>query len=214
MAEYYAGNKPILYVDSIYGTPQKRTGHFGVLYRGINYVKCPFDYVLYQMVLNLIKPDLVIEIGTFNGGGALYLADILEKIGEGGIVHTIDLEEKTYDEKIKNNPYIKCYFGGYQSYDLKECEGYSNILVIDDGSHVYEDVRDAFIKFNPLVKAGGYYIIEDGIASGDPALNGGPNRFVAEIFSYSDRFNVNLDICDFFGKGATFNPNGYLVAVK
>lgn len=200
-----------IYLRDIYGDPGKRTGHFGVFYRGINYVKCPFDYVLYQMVLDEIKPDLVIEIGTFNGGGALYIADILEKIGD-GVVHTIDLKEREYDKKVMENPRIKCYFGGYQSYDLSECEGYSNILVIDDGSHVYEDVRDAFIKFNPLVKKGGYYIIEDGIASNLPSLNGGPNKFVGELGSYTDRFRVNVGICDFFGKGATFNPYGYLVA--
>ena len=49
---------------SVYGDPQMRTGHFGVHYREIPCVKCPFDYVLYQMLIMSVKPDLIIEIGT------------------------------------------------------------------------------------------------------------------------------------------------------
>lgn len=55
-------------IEKVYGNPISRTGHFGVKYRDINMVKCPFDYVLLQMVLSHVKPDLVIEIGTHEGG--------------------------------------------------------------------------------------------------------------------------------------------------
>src|SRR5689334_23622750 len=65
-------------------------GHHNVTYRGVKAVRCPFDYVLYQMMINEVKPDLIIEIGTHRGGGSLYLADILATIGD-GIVHTIDI---------------------------------------------------------------------------------------------------------------------------
>src|SRR3989338_1442430 len=70
--------------NTVYG------GHFKVTYRGIRAIRCPFDYVIYQMIIWEIKPDLIIEIGTSNGGGALYMADILDKIGN-GIVHTINI---------------------------------------------------------------------------------------------------------------------------
>ena len=42
-------------VHSIY------VGHHKVSYRGINAIKCPFDYVIYQMILFEVKPDLVID---------------------------------------------------------------------------------------------------------------------------------------------------------
>ncbi|MCR4306656.1 MAG: hypothetical protein NUV42_01675, partial [Candidatus Yonathbacteria bacterium] len=58
-------------------------GHFHVTYRGISAIRCPFDYVMYQMIISELKPDLVIEIGTNHGGGALYIADLMDKIGEG-----------------------------------------------------------------------------------------------------------------------------------
>jgi len=211
MSEFYGGTKPIFNVDAVYGDSSTRSGHFGVTYRGVNYVRCPFDYVIYQMLIDVVRPDLIIEIGTFNGGGALYLADLLEKTGK-GMVHTIDLEEREYDEKVMTHPLIKCYFGGYELYDLGMTKEYDKILVIDDGSHKYEDVKRAFEKFSRLVPEGSYYIIEDGIASGDPALDGGPSRFIREM--QDDRFVIDRGCCDFFGKNATFNPDGYLRAVK
>ena len=53
-------------------------GHHNVTYRGVKYIRCPFDYLIYQMVINEVKPDLIIEVGTNNGGGALYMADIMD----------------------------------------------------------------------------------------------------------------------------------------
>jgi cephalosporin hydroxylase len=111
-------------------------GHHRVTYRGIKMIKNPFDYLLYQMLINEVQPDLIVEIGTNHGGATLYMADMLDIIGKGEI-HTVDITEYPMDEKVLNNKRIKRFLGGYQSYDLKNCEGYEKILVIDDGSHVY-----------------------------------------------------------------------------
>jgi cephalosporin hydroxylase len=201
--------------SSIYGDPSQRTGHFGVQYRGVNYVKCPFDYVTYQMLINEVRPDLIIEIGTAYGGGALYMADILNNLNN-GIVHTIDIVQNSYDELVSNHPRIKTFFDGYQGYDINNTIGFKNILVIDDGSHVYEDVKLAFNKFNKIVSVGSYYIIEDGILDNldiSTNFNGGPNRAVKEILEETSDYKIDRNWCDFFGENTTFNPNGFLKKV-
>ena len=43
-------------------------GHHNTTYRGVKMLKNPFDYLLYQMIINEVKPDLIIEIGTHYGG--------------------------------------------------------------------------------------------------------------------------------------------------
>lgn len=48
-------------------------GHHKVTYKGVPAIKCPFDYVLYQMIITEIKPDLIIEIGTNKGGSSCIL---------------------------------------------------------------------------------------------------------------------------------------------
>jgi cephalosporin hydroxylase len=187
-----------------------RTGHFGVTYRGINFVKCPFDYVMYQMILNEVKPDLVIEIGTHEGGGALYFSDIVSKWG--GQVHTIDIERKEYHPLISQDNNIKTFFDGYQNYDLQNTKWFNRILVIDDGSHHYEDVKNAFNKFSSLIEKGSYYIIEDGVIYFEDknAHGGGPIKAINEITEEDKSFFIDRKWCDFFGVNATFNTNGYL----
>jgi cephalosporin hydroxylase len=200
-------------LDTVYGSPLQRTGHFGISYRGINTVKCPFDYVLYQMIIMEVKPDLIIEIGSFQGGSALYYSDLLQLLNNGGQVHTIDIQDYINSDLVKNNPNIKIFGGGYQNYDLNNANGFNKILVIDDGSHHYQDVVNAFDKFSNLVSKDSYYIIEDGVVTYlgiDGNFGGGPLKAIDEIISQSKDYVIDRKYCDFFGTNATFNPNGYL----
>lgn len=190
-------------------------GHFHVTYRGISAIRCPFDYVMYQMIISEIKPDLVIEIGTNYGGGALYLADLMDAIGH-GTIHTIDIVKKTGD-LVATHPRIKLFTDGWANYDLKEAKDFSKILVIEDASHTYEDTLGALQKFSPIVSVGSYFIVEDGIVSElgrEKGFNGGPLRAIREFLANNNTFIVDRKYCDMFGKNATFNVNGYLKKLK
>jgi len=190
-------------------------GHFNVTYRGISMIRCPFDYVLYQMMLFEVKPDLVIEIGTNNGGTTLYLADIMDMIGHGSI-HSIDIENKT-SPIIENNPRIKLFRNGWEKYDVKEAQNFKKILIIEDASHTYEDSRDALRKFSQLVSIGSYYVVEDGIVNElgrELSFRGGPLKAIREFLAKNNNFIVDRRYCDMFGKNATFNVNGYLKRLK
>jgi cephalosporin hydroxylase len=191
-------------------------GHHKVTYRGIKMIKNPFDYLLYQMIINEVKPDLIIEVGTNHGGTALYMSDMLDLIGKGEI-HTIDVTEYPMDERVINNKRIKRFLGGYQAYDLKNCEGYEKILVIDDGSHLYEHTLQILQKFQDVVTPDSYFIVEDGalIHIGlTKDYGGGPVRAIEEFLQTNDNYIIDRNWCDFFGKNATFNTNGFLKKVK
>jgi cephalosporin hydroxylase len=191
-------------------------GHHKVTYRGIKMIKNPFDYLLYQMIINEVKPDLIIEVGTNHGGTALYMSDMLDLIGKGEI-HTIDVTEYPMDERVINNKRIKRFLGGYQAYDLKNCEGYEKILVIDDGSHLYEHTLEILQKFQDVVTPDSYFIVEDGalIHIGlTKDYGGGPVRAIEEFLQTNDNYIIDRNWCDFFGKNATFNTNGFLKKVK
>lgn len=186
-------------------------GHFNVTYRGISAIKCPFDYVMYQMIISKLKPDLVIEIGTNYGGGTLYLADLMETIGH-GMIHSIDIERKTGD-LILNHPRIKLFTKGWEKYDVNEARGFSKILVIEDASHMYADTLGALRKFSPLVSIDSYLIVEDGIMNElnkERGFYGGPLRAIREFLVENKNFETDRTYCDMFGKNATFNVNGYL----
>jgi FkbM family methyltransferase len=191
-------------------------GHFKVQYKGVPYIKCPMDYTLYQMIVMDIQPDLIIEIGTLNGGGALYLADLLYLLGKGE-VHTINVHNEVYDQKVFNHNKIKFFNDGFENYDLNLTKGFEKILVIDDASHTYEDVLAALNKFNKIVTKDSYFIVEDGVVSFTGVadrFNGGPRKAINEFLQTNSDFVIDRNLCDFFGPNATFNPDGYLKKIK
>ena len=187
-------------------------GHHEITYRGIKAIKCPFDYVMYQMLIFELKPDLIIEIGTNKGGTALYFADLMEIIGHGE-VHTIDILKDYAAPILNSNPRIKQFTDGYQNYDMNLVKKFKNILVIEDGSHTYEDTIGAIIKFAPIVTKGSYLIVEDGIISElgmNKRFNGGPLKAIKEFLDSNSDFEIDRKWCDLFGTNATFNVDGYL----
>jgi len=187
--------------------------HHHITYRGVSMLKCPFDLVSYQMIVSEIKPDLIIEIGTRKGGSALYFADLLRALGQ-GLVHTIDLQQNDLSEAVLSCPNISLYKGGWQNYPVSDAESFEKVLIIDDGSHTYEDVKLAFDKFNKLVSIGSYYIVEDGILDqlniNKKQFNGGPVRALKEITNEYSGFSIEEKWVNFFGQNATFNIMGYL----
>ncbi|GEC73661.1 Cephalosporin hydroxylase [Flavobacterium flevense] len=192
-------------IDSIY------RGHHEVTYKGIKAIRCPFDYVIYQMIINEVKPDLVIEIGTNIGGGALYIADLLDMNGK-GVIHTIDIVDMV-DAKVREHNRIEFFTKGWLDYDLELTKGFNNILVIEDASHFYQDSIGILNKFHNVVSKDSYFIVEDGIINElglEKDYKGGPLKALREFLPNHPEFFVDRKWCDMFGINATFNVNGYL----
>jgi cephalosporin hydroxylase len=162
-------------------------------------------------LIHRVRPDLILEIGTNNGGGALYMADILDNIGWGD-VHTVDVVDMVTSTLVKDHPRIKRFLGGYQEYTLPEEFVGKTVIVIDDGSHIYEDVIACLEKFKDAVSVNSYFIVEDGVIDelGYPGYNGGPLRAIDEFLHNNENFFIDRGYCNFYGYNATFNPNGYL----
>lgn len=190
-------------------------GHHQVSYRGVKAIRCPFDYVIYQMIISEVKPDLIIEIGTRIGGGAYYMADLLDSIGK-GVIHTIDIVDEV-DLKVKEHKRIQFFTDGWANYDLELAKGYDKILVIEDASHMYKDTIGVLNKFHSIVSKDSYLIVEDGIINElglEKKYDGGPLRAIREFLPKHPEFIVDRKWCDMFGKNATFNVNGYLKKVQ
>jgi len=190
-------------------------GHHNASYRGIKAVRCPFDYLMYQMIISEVKPDLIIEVGTRKGGGAYYMADLLENIGN-GIVHTIDIEDDV-DTIVKEHKRIKFFTEGWANYDIEIAKNFDRILIIEDASHMYEDTIGVLNKFHELVSLNSYFVIEDGIINElglEKQYEGGPLRAIREFLPNHPEYIVDRKWCDMFGENATFNVNGYLKKIR
>jgi cephalosporin hydroxylase len=190
-------------------------GHHQVTYRGVKAIRCPFDYVMYQMIIAEVQPDLIIEIGTRKGGGAYYMADLLDSIGK-GIVHTIDIMDDV-DAIVKKHNRITFFTEGWLGYDLELTKEFDKILIIEDASHMYEDTMGVLNKFYPIVSKDSYLIVEDGIINElglEKKYNGGPLRAIREFMPQNPEYIIDRKWCNMFGKNATFNVNGFLKKIK
>lgn len=191
-------------------------GHHNFEYNGLKSLKCPFDYLNYQMIIDEVKPDLIIEIGTHFGGNSLYLADLLQ-LRNRGVLHTIDVNEYGDLSKLDSHPRIKRFLGGYENYDTNQIMEFENVLIIDDGSHQYRDVLNSLNKFNKFVTINSYFIVEDGVLSElgyKESYEGGPLRAIEEFLKENKKFIIDEKWINFFGKNATFNPKGYLKKIR
>ncbi|PWB52416.1 MAG: hypothetical protein C3F13_11690 [Anaerolineales bacterium] len=190
-------------------------GHLQATYRGIKVWKCPMDYLIYQMIITQLQPDLVIEVGTFHGGTTLYLANLMDIIGN-GVIHSIDIEDLC-DERVKDHPRVRLFTNGWEKYDSTAVNGFSKILIIEDSSHTYENTLNVINKFCDMVTVNSYFIIEDGIVNElgmNNRFHGGPLKAIREFLRDRNDFIIDRSFCDLFGKNATFNVNGYLKKIK
>ena len=59
--------------------------------------------VLYPMLIHELQPKTIIELGAFNGGSAVWLADHLELFGIEGRIYSVDIELSFLDEKANSD---------------------------------------------------------------------------------------------------------------
>ena len=178
---------------------------------GVPILKCPLDLWIYQEILFEIKPEIIIECGTFNGGSALFLAHLCDIIGHGEIV-SIDIDERSGRPQHSR---ISYWAGSSISEQIIErvrqkVSGRSPVLVILDSDHSANHVIQELRLYSPLVTPGSYVIVEDTNINGHPVapeLGSGPMEAVKAFLSDNSSFSVSTDCEKFY---FTFNPSGYL----
>jgi len=184
-------------------------------YLGISLVKFPTDLQVLSNILYKVKPQLIIEIGTHEGGSALWMCHQMANIRDDFEIHTIDIVNRVKDSRILNDRRIKRFLNGFKGYPKSNVPQSATTLIIDDGSHVFEDVKEAFKLLSPMVSVGSYYIIEDGITeflgiSDALMLKGGPFGAINEILQENFDFQEDTTVLEPWTNTTSANPRGYL----
>lgn len=182
-------------------------------YRGVVCRKNPIDLALLQELIYQVSPDLIVEIGTNHGGSALYFADLIELNSSDGVVHTIDIEDHGVADIVKAHKKIKLFQNGYQDYDVEILTQFPKKIIIDDGSHTYQDVINVLNKFAPYLNKGDYFVIEDGALTyfgWGRHYGGGPLKAIHDFLSSNNTFKADFEIISKFGKNSSSNTHGYL----
>jgi cephalosporin hydroxylase len=164
--EYYTKNPAIMY---------------GSTFFGLVLMQNPADMWIMQEIITEIRPDFIIETGTFAGGSAVYYATILKQVNNKGKVITVDIDPKprmVNINKLKKEDDVlynrvqeisdnDIEFITSNSVDpalierLKEQTKNKKVLITLDSCHSYEHVLNELILYSQLVSPGSYLIVQD-----------------------------------------------------
>jgi cephalosporin hydroxylase len=176
---------------------------------GHEVVKAPQDLWIYQELLVRTRPDVIVETGTYKGGSALFLATILDHIGQGRVV-TIDIEpwpgrpehpRITYITGSSTDPAVVA--------DITRL-AHGRVMVILDSDHHVDHVYAELVAYSPLVRVGDYLIVEDTNINGHPTradFGPGPMEALEKFLAGSDEFVIDAQ-CERFL--LTMQPRGFL----
>ena len=180
-------------------------------YFGIPTWKNPIDFWIYQELIHELKPDVIVEISINAGGSTLALAHICDLLDRGRVI-AADFSHDQVADEVRQHPRINLVegdacevFGKVQ----KLIKRRDHVLVIEDSTHTFDNTLAILEKYAPLIKPGGYFIVEDGICH--HGLDGGPSPGpyeAAEAFiSQHPNFEIDRSREAFV---ITWNPKGYL----
>jgi cephalosporin hydroxylase len=184
-------------------------------YFGIKTLKNPCDFWVYQEIIYDLKPDYIIEIGNFRGGSALALAHLCDNIGKGRVIG-VDIDQSEITDAVRAHPRLIFVEGdACDSFEkVKAIIGkFSNVLIIEDSSHTYENTLNVLRTYNSLISRDGYFIVEDSICYHglDTGPNPGPYEAIEAFASENTDFSIDRTKESFL---ITWNPKGYLRRIK
>jgi cephalosporin hydroxylase len=170
----------------------------------------PTDLLAYQEMITRVRPEFVIEIGSGDGGRALFLASVCELLGHGRVI-SLDAEAAP-DRPV--HPRLE-----YRAADpldpdavaaVRDTVGGAGAIVVLGARADRARTASLFNAYESLVKPGSYVVVADTVVNGHPVWTGfgpGPAEGVRQILNAHGDFAADPDMEKY---GLTFNPGGFL----
>jgi cephalosporin hydroxylase len=150
-----------------------------VLWRGVPIDKGPFQLATYPILLFQERIETVIEIGSGQGGSAIWLADHLRLFGRSGSVISIDLDLAQVAPTAKEHPGVRFLSG--------DGEQLAEVLppsLLRELPHPWLILEDAHISVSAVLD----YFHQHGLAKGDYVIIEDTNQeYLAAWSDWPDR---------------------------
>ena len=169
--------------------------HSLIKWKEYDLYKTANDMVIYSMLINEVRPEIIVEFGSGNGGSAVWMADICKSLG-------LDYHIFSYDIK---KPIFRYNDITFVEFDINTLDidkklplfdGSNNkrILVIED-AHV--NVLSVLHTVNKFLNSGDYLIVEDSESKQkqiEEFTKKEPKKFMVDQY-YLDFFGTNMTCC-------------------
>jgi cephalosporin hydroxylase len=196
-------------------------------------VKFPEDLRTYEHLLWLARPNVVIEVGSYWGGSALWFRDrlrVLQSYGriDNHLVISIDVytgnarrSVGAVDPDFSNS--IRFVEADVRDPNLpaaiaRMLPRRARCMVVEDSGHTYETTMAALEGFSRFVPVGGWFVVEDGCVDveemrADPSWERGVQPAMNDWLRTEDgsKFEVRRDV-ELYGLSG--HPNGYLTRIR
>jgi cephalosporin hydroxylase len=191
------------FVRNIQAAKWSANGKIGVTWRGIRMLKDPFSLSLYSSLLWELRPKTIIELGAFEGGSAIWFADVAAALG-------IDLTVLSFDKDpslVKGtHPRVS-----FQHLDALAIQNELDPKIRAENPHPFLVIEDAhtnvFGVLNclfDLLDIDDYLIVED---TCDAAKY---KEFARFMECRMDSLYIDSHYTDNFGYNASWNWNSFL----
>jgi len=150
---------------------------------GVSTQQDPSDAFQLSSLIWQEQPDLLIEIGTNTGGGAIFYATVMREYNPDSLVLTIDPKDPAEDwssavgqgcaqcrdvrcTKVwhsKNVQFIHGYSSEKKVLDqvAQIVPRYKKVMVMHDGSHFYDHVLQDLKNYDRFTSVGSYMVVQD-----------------------------------------------------
>jgi cephalosporin hydroxylase len=177
----------------------------------VNAYKTPLDLWIYQELIVSLRPELIVETGTADGGSALFLATVCDAVDCGEIL-SIDVEAKPDRPEHDRITYVTASSVTPETLGLvaEYAHERSPVLVILDSDHSREHVLAELRAYAPFVTPGSYLVVEDTNLNGHPVVRSfgpGPMEALHDFLEERTDFSTDTAQEKFL---LSFNPSGYL----
>lgn len=188
-------------------------------FHSIRIEKSPTDLWNMQQLISELRPDFIVETGTFRGGSALFWANALNGLGlTRSRVLTVDVSDFTSEAAL--DPlwprYIEFFRGSSTDPaivdQLRRRTHGARVLVTLDSDHAAHHVLRELRMYAPLVSQGSYLIVEDTEMDGVPTYPEsfpGPLAAVTLFLKEGGAAQFESDATR-ERLGITYNPAGWL----
>ncbi|XP_064388803.1 rhamnosyl O-methyltransferase-like [Halichondria panicea] len=204
-------------------------GKYLMQHRGCSILKGADDMVIFHELFWRLRPATVIELGTFTGGSAVWMADMLRLMEVDSTIYSMDIELSNLEERVKEIKPSNVHFFEGNSYEIEKTftsEMLQSLphpwLVIEDA---HTNINGIMNHFGSYMKTGDYFIIKDvhpnlprdigkdGSIYGDDFETIGPSAIIEMkkfLSQHANEYAVDSFYTDFFGYNGTWNMHGYI----
>jgi cephalosporin hydroxylase len=203
-------------------------GKYFIKHRGCMVLKTADDQTIIKELLVHVKPATVIELGTFTGGTAVWIADMMKMEDVTCSVYSMDINPAIIEDRVKEiKPENVTFLQGdsnkvADTFTADFLKGLPHPWVVIEDSH--ESVSGTLEYFLGYMEVGDYFVVED-THPHLPAQLGYGRIFKGEYTSCSNTLltivkeflakhekecAVDSYFTDFFGYNGTWNWHGFI----